>query len=176
MCPVSVVRTHQQNSARAGSPSLSIGAVAVSLWRHEGLGGLFRALPLEVFATGVGRGIYFWAYEELKVCFRREGSPVRASWMADWLAALGTSLVWWSCMFPFDLVKTKVQARGIGTSGLSKPQSASACAQQTLREHGVLRGLYRGFHLTLARSLVSSGTALPIYDALRPHLRSAVGA
>eukprot|EP00672_Neobodo_designis_P003809 CAMPEP_0174882056 /NCGR_PEP_ID=MMETSP1114-20130205/84572_1 /TAXON_ID=312471 /ORGANISM="Neobodo designis, Strain CCAP 1951/1" /LENGTH=323 /DNA_ID=CAMNT_0016117453 /DNA_START=56 /DNA_END=1024 /DNA_ORIENTATION=- len=176
MCPVSVVRTHQQNSARAGRRALSVPEVATDLWRNEGPRGLFRCLGLEVFATGVGRGVYFWAYEELKALFKPEGSPLRGSWTADWAAALGTSLVWWATMFPCDLIKTQLQAVPIAaakraTHKLGKA-TALRCASIIVREHG-LTGLYRGFHLTLARSLASSGTALPIYDALQPHLRAA---
>lgn len=175
-CPLAVVRVHQQNSARAGSRALSASEVLSTLWRTEGLRGPFRALHMELYNSSVGRGLYFLTYECMKQTMHGtrlyEWSPSAATWAS----ALLTSCVWWGFSFPADLIKTRVQADALGVPRHQRRYRGSTleCLRQTVRLDG-MRGLYSGFTLTLARSLCSSGTALPLYDAFRPRARAALG-
>jgi solute carrier family 25 carnitine/acylcarnitine transporter 20/29 len=175
LCPISVVRVQQQNSSRAGHRGLSVREVVSTLTRHEGVAGLYRANGLEMFMGGAGRGIYFATYETLKQVIG-DNTVLGEHVFNDSAAAFITSFIWLLSLFPLEVIKTKLQADTMGVSPCQRRYLGSMreCARQTYRDGG-LRGFYTGFALTLVRSLASSGTALPLYDTLRPRLRSLLG-
>lgn len=165
--PVNFVRTQQQNSARGGAPAITVRAVLRTLRGEEGvLRGVYRGLVMELAQNSVGRGVYFTAYESLKV--------PNVAWLGAtgvWAASLQTCVVWWLSVFPLDVVRTKLQADALRRADRRFAGSAAVCFRVTVKEHG-WRGLYAGLWLSMARSLASSGTALPLYDWLRPRLRA----
>jgi solute carrier family 25 carnitine/acylcarnitine transporter 20/29 len=176
MCPLNVIRTQQQNSGRQGVQPLSVRAVVDTLWRTEGVRGIYRSVGLDALTGGLGRGVYWLSYETLKQRLRDASGSHGANYYVDWAAAFMTAFVWLATIFPLDIVRTKLQADKMGVPITDRLYRGSVreCVRQTYRQFG-LRGFYAGFSLSLARSLASSGTSLPLYDAFKPHFRRAMG-
>ena len=197
-CPCALIRIQQQTAAVQGQAPISTRHVVLKIFADYGVRGFYRAWTLEALSNGVGRMVYFLCYEvfkaQLALVFGAEGESRldgngEAATASTWirlgptqqkvLAAMMTSTLGWLSIFPFDVVKNKLQGdRGILSAVGQLPQQhrfqyagAMDCAKQTLRRHG-WRGFWVGFPVTVMKSLASSGASLPLFDLMKPAFRS----
>jgi solute carrier family 25 carnitine/acylcarnitine transporter 20/29 len=103
-------------------------------------------------------GIWFSTYELLlsqvikQECKPREEIP---GWKIAGCGVI-TGVVLWTAVYPFDVVKSKMQADGFGEKG--RYRNMRDAVRQTWRIEG-LRGFSRGLVPTLVRAVpVSAGT------------------
>jgi hypothetical protein len=88
------------------------------------------------------------------------------------MAAAATSSLGWIAVYPLEAVKVRLQADAILHARRQYP-TFSGCFVDVYRTQGVA-GFFRGFSLTMVKSWISSGLALPLYEFLRPHARARV--
>jgi hypothetical protein len=88
------------------------------------------------------------------------------------LAAACTASLGWICVYPLEVCKVRIQADSILPSQRKYPTFSSVWLD-VYRTMGV-RGFFRGFSLTMMKSWISSGLALPLYEYLRPQMRALV--
>ena len=103
-------------------------------------------------------GIWFSVFEVLlNLTMKMEGKA--RDQIASWkIAACGavTGEVLWTANYPFDVVKSKMQADGFGAE--RRYCNMRHVFRQTWRDHG-FRGFFRGLGPTLLRAFpVSAGT------------------
>lgn len=173
-CPAAIVRIQQQVASIGGAATPSAANVARRLWLAEGGRGLFRALPYEAAASGVGRMVYFTSYDIMKMQVATSCPNLHPT-VAQITAASTTAIVGWVSCFPIDLIKNKLQADAIAARGSPERtyRGFAHCCSETYRIGGA-RAFWTGFTLTVARSMLSSGISLPVFDAMKPRLRSAI--
>ncbi|KLO09929.1 mitochondrial carrier [Schizopora paradoxa] len=150
-----------------------------SIYRTEGLAGLYRGTSLALFGVSNG-AIQFMGYEQLKwLCFeqkrkryKREGK----SWTneADKLSnttytvisgvsKLGALAV----TYPYQVVRSRIQNNATRHLYPTIP----ACIARTFREEGV-RGFYRGLGTNLVRVLPGTCVTFVVYENLAWLFRS----
>ena len=162
--PITVVRIRQQNAACSSSgcqQALPATSIAADIFRREGVRGLWRANGAMAAMNGIGRGIYFGAYEWAKHV-ATAGDPEAATAKTTAGAAFVATASWLLFAFPLDLVMTRVMA-----NPLRCPGGVVAEGSRIVRASGWRAGLYQGFSLALMRSTIWSGIQLPMYDLLR---------
>jgi solute carrier family 25 carnitine/acylcarnitine transporter 20/29 len=171
-CPASVIRIQQQVGGGGTHAAPSILTVGRQLWATEGVAGFYRALPIEAASSGIGRMTYFTTYEMTKGLLARTFPESNATARMCFAASL-TSIIGWASCFPLDVMKNRLQADAIADPAMKQYRGFRHCCEVTYRTGGI-RAFWTGFSLTIARSVISSGISLPVFDTLKPKMRAAV--
>jgi len=111
-----------------------------------------------LYREAIGYGAYFWAYEKLvqremdtKGIRRDQISPVNAVLYG---AAAGYAL--WACIYPIDMIKSRIQTDGFSVSDGRKYLSTLDCVKTVWRTEG-FGAFTRGLTPTLIRSPFANG-------------------
>jgi len=136
---------------------------------EHGIKGLFKGQTATFTREGVGFGIYFWTYEALMQRemqlknIRREQIP--ASKAALYGGISGITL--WSCIYPIDLIKSRMQTDGFGAATGRRYSSTIDCVRQVWKEEG-FRAFTRGAVPTFIRApFANAATFLGFELAMR---------
>lgn len=126
--PLWVVKTRMclQPTMGGDAKYRSVPGALRTIWREEGVRGLYRGLVPALFGVGHG-AIQFTCYEELKKRYRRqrEGTidaasfqhkihPLHYLWMAATSKAVASLLT-----YPYQVIKSRLQASSNGYNGLT---------------------------------------------------------
>ena len=126
-----------------------------------------------------GRGVYLVTYEYVKMLlnqrqverdnlgipasqlYNQNGlhSSVKEGQTTRMMAAAVAGTNSWVCLYPFDVIKARLQLDGAG----SKYKGTIDCFVKTFQEGGV-PALYRGLGYTIIRAAPVASTILPIYE------------
>ncbi|KAL4794764.1 mitochondrial carrier domain-containing protein [Aspergillus venezuelensis] len=165
------IRLQTQNESHPNGNSLRPGVLSTIRYIHaqSGLMGLYRGQTPTMLREFGSYGVWFSVYESLLSHlaspppdpFTKQPSTTkeeRKDIPTYKIASCGiiTGLVLWSVNYPFDVVKSKMQADGFGSQRVYS--NMRDVVRQTWNLHG-LNGFYRGLGPTLARAVpVSAGT------------------
>lgn len=176
-CPASILRIQQQANAGRNKPPPRARDVVASQLKHYGILGLYRAYPFELLGSAIDRMVYFTAYEKWKALLERfdhyddsltpERNHLRTGALRV-LAGILTSTTGWTACYPIEIIKVKVQADSASNPAY---RGFMHCAKVTYEAQG-LRGFWRGYSLAIARSSITSGITLPLFDFVKPWFRS----
>lgn len=199
--PASYIKIQQQTRGGRHGKAPSASAVIKEVIRAHGPQGLWRGVATEWAANSVGRGVYFTIYETLKetlhtTCSSSSSSSVSSSagvvgtsssssrsavaqehlrkFFINFFAAALTSTIGWLSIFHFEQIKVVVMSDAIDPRKQrfpSQPGLSMRVAREIFRRGG-LWSFYRGLGLTLAKSWLSSGLSLPLFDVFKPRMRS----
>ncbi|CAG0918292.1 unnamed protein product [Notodromas monacha] len=154
----SVVAKNRVNTALAYQNGSSVLATLKLIFRGEGVPGLYRGVMPNVFTSGLGWGLYFYAYDNMKAWLKppTEGaadkplSPGQHLAAATWAGVV--SLI---ALNPISVVKTRIiiqkesptalvssSARGGATAAVHYTNSLDAFLK--IYKFEGLRGLYKG--------------------------------
>ncbi|KAL4927669.1 mitochondrial carrier domain-containing protein [Aspergillus undulatus] len=181
------LQTQSQKSVSSPTPSpslgLSSGGVGVGgrggsvlatirqIHSHGGLPGLYRGQVPTMLREFGSYGVWFSVYETLLSRLTVKGPKANERRDRDelptWkIASCGvvTGLVLWTVNYPFDVVKSKMQADGFGEKRVYK--GMRDVVVQTWKESG-LRGFYRGLGPTLVRAVPVSGCTFVVVEMVR---------
>lgn len=120
------------------------------IYKTEGLGkrGLGRGFLLTAMRETPSFGVYFYVYEYL--CRRwTEGSNKTPNFQWTLLAGGLSGMASWSCTYPVDVIKSRIQADGVG--GVEQYKGARDCFRKSVKKEGY-RCLSRGLVSTLIRA------------------------
>ncbi|KAL2920393.1 mitochondrial ornithine carrier protein [Polyrhizophydium stewartii] len=153
-------------------PRGTIGMVAHIL-RTNGLAGLYRGHLGTLLREVAGGAAWFGTYE-VAVKAMVDASPHVASKndLSPWsLMAAGAlaGISYNAALFPADVIKSRQQACVHDASGHGTNASFLAIGRDLYRAEGI-RGLYRGFGITIARSAPTSGIIFLTYELLSRNL------
>ena len=126
---------------------------------HEGvLKGLYRGEAVTILREAQAYGVWFLTFEYLMNAdaarnkIKRE--EISSFKVAGYGGLAGEAL--WLASYPLDVVKSKMQSDGFGSS--MRYKSMSDCFRQTWKAEGI-RGFWKGIGPTLLRAMpVSAGT------------------
>ncbi|GAO48114.1 hypothetical protein G7K_2299-t2 [Saitoella complicata NRRL Y-17804] len=147
--------------------------IARTIWRTEGLRGLYRGVCITSLRDAIGYGFYFWGYEGLKVVLL-EGTgddEVSRVLVAGGLAGCLS----WASILPLDVVKTRVQTVSYATRSSSSSRtpllrerpaervSAWQIAKAALKQEGATV-FFRGMGVTMVRAFIVNGVTFGVYE------------
>ncbi|KAF8513620.1 mitochondrial carrier [Gautieria morchelliformis] len=124
----------------------------------HGVAGIFKGQTATFTREAVGYGAYFWAYESLMRREMRQKGVARdqipAAKTVLFGAAAGYAL--WACIYPIDVIKSRMQTDGFSAATGRKYDSTIHCIRTVLRTEG--GGAFtRGLGPTLIRSPFANG-------------------
>ena len=134
--------------------------------------GAWKGLGATLLRDGLPHGVWFASYEYAKTELtdyrsRSNGGDAPGHDIATpMLAGAFAATTAWSVGYPFDLIKTRIQA-GSG-------KGIVATAKVLVDESGgrVVHGLYRGFSLKLVRAIPASAIGFLTYETVAKSLTS----
>mmetsp|Transcript_18561 Transcript_18561/g.27532 ORF Transcript_18561/g.27532 Transcript_18561/m.27532 type:complete len:306 (-) Transcript_18561:133-1050(-) len=168
MSPVELIKVEQQ----------VVGTSALSATRNVAKGflsaqnGAWRGLGATLLRDGIPHGVWFLSYEYAKnslverARMNQEKSSILGSNSSNsvgipLLSGAFAATVAWAVGYPFDLIKTRIQAGG--TKGIIDT------AKELVHESGgrPILGLYRGFTLKLVRAIPASAIGFFVYEYVK---------
>lgn len=149
--PVVVLKTRQQVSQK----HMSCMSVGTNILRHEGFKGMYRGFGTSLMGTIPARALYMSALEITKsyvgttavqLGFSETAAAAVANASAGLSAAMAAQLVW----TPVDVISQRLMVQGgQGMSQISTNYSGGIDAFRTITRTDGLRGLYRGFGMSI---------------------------
>ncbi len=176
ICPMEHLKCRLQVQHGNGSNNLYKGPVQVAkaIFSGHGFTGLYRGWWAtawrEVPAFGVYFAFYDFAKDALNTFFAKQaGIDAKDSasrehshtWAASALAGGTTGALTWFMIYPFDVIKTKIQTSPMDTP-LEKRRML-AVAQDIIRRDGI-KAMFRGLNVTVIRAFPVNGIIFPVYE------------
>ncbi|CAA0828694.1 Mitochondrial arginine transporter BAC2 [Striga hermonthica] len=163
LCPVELVKIHlqlqQQEAAHIQRGPLD---VMRTIFKTQGLRGVYRGLAITLLKEVPSHGAYFWTYkytrEKLHPGCRKNGQETFGTML---LAGGMAGVASWMCCYPLDVVKTRIQAE-CGSSAV-KYDGIADCFRKSVREEGP-GVLWRGLGTTVARAFIVNGAIFTAYE------------
>lgn len=122
----------------------------MKIWQEEGFGATFRGLGGVLARDIPATAIYFGSFHYLNTIFVPEGCGMETLTVVHFLFTGGCAgLLSWALLYPVDIVKTRIQAEGIGHD--KKYRSYMDCLTKSNKEEGFV-WLTRGFTATMLRA------------------------
>ncbi|XP_028756164.1 mitochondrial arginine transporter BAC2 [Neltuma alba] len=167
LSPVELVkiRLQLQNTGKVTESHKGPSQVAKTIWKKEGLKGIYRGLGITVLRDAPSHGFYFWTYEYMREqlhpgCRKSGQESLNTMLMAGGLAGVAS----WVCCYPLDVIKTRLQAQ---TPSSVKYRGIFDCLRKSVKEEGSTV-LWRGLGTAVTRAFVVNGAIFSAYEiALR---------
>lgn len=176
--PLWVVKTrmfldHSRASDSASRPRVSLVGALVSLYRSEGVGGLYRGFVPGLFGVSHG-AVQFMVYEELKKWrlaqrSRRASTSSLETQVAAWsapetIAMSVASKAFAACAtYPYQVIRSRAQAS-------DTPVSLRSVVRATWRAEG-LAGFYRGLWVNLVKVMPAACTVFVVYEQMGGYMK-----
>ena len=138
-------------------------AMVKNIYRSEGLAGCYRGMVPTVWGDAIGFGIYFMTYENTRLLLQQSvfsGSEFFPSFIAGGLAGICT----WSCSYPFDIMKARLQMDGVHAE---RQYKGMVDCFLKMRKEGGIRMLFKALTPTLLRAFVWSAAAFPAVEFVK---------
>ncbi|KAG4093863.1 mitochondrial carrier [Neocallimastix lanati (nom. inval.)] len=161
-CPLELIKMQRQieqllvRQRQYSTTSLQTG---INIFKANGIRGLYRGFLFQGFRDAIGTGSYFCAYEITKKLLTlgdRESTHV-THFFAGGFAGIAS----WICIFPIDLVKSKLQIDVKSKNKIYKSQLQ--CIKQIYKTSGV-RGFYHGISSCLIRAFPVHALNFVVYE------------
>ena len=156
----------QQLAGMRGEKPLGMLAQTASIWRGEGVRGLYRGFSAAALREATYSSLRFGLYEPLKVALDTSGGteelPVWKKITAGLVAGAGAAAI----ASPTDLLMIQMAA-----SKRFPPPSMFEVGRDVIAKDGVM-GLYKGLSTTVARAAVLGATKMATYDVVKTELRA----
>eukprot|EP00521_Asterionellopsis_glacialis_P009298 CAMPEP_0195281352 /NCGR_PEP_ID=MMETSP0707-20130614/701_1 /TAXON_ID=33640 /ORGANISM="Asterionellopsis glacialis, Strain CCMP134" /LENGTH=312 /DNA_ID=CAMNT_0040340233 /DNA_START=168 /DNA_END=1106 /DNA_ORIENTATION=+ len=171
MSPVELIKVTQQvvgKNAAAATSSVARGLFTTSS------SGAWKGLGATLLRDGIPHGVWFASYEYAKTELEERRHLGEASGsgnsggsdnvMIPLVSGAFAAAVAWGVGYPFDLIKTRIQAGGT--------QGIVGTAKELVQEAGgrPIAGLYRGFGLKLLRAVPASAIGFTVYEFVKDQI------
>lgn len=177
ICPMEHIKCRLQVQHGKGAPdNLYKGPIQASrsVLANHGVSGLYRGwcvtLWREVPAFGAYFAFYDYAKDRMNSFFAKQaGIPEDQAdsayqshtWAASALAGGTTGALTWAMIYPFDVIKTKIQTSPLDTPAAER--TILNVGRNIVRKNGV-RALFRGLDVTIIRAFPVNATVFPVYE------------
>ena len=177
ICPMEHLKCRLQvQHGKGSSDFLYKGPVQVAkaIVSGHGMTGLYRGWWATAWREVPAFGVYFAFYDYAKDVLnnffaRRAGIDEKDSgarhhshtWAASALAGGTTGALTWLMIYPFDIIKTRIQTSPMDTP-LEKRRMI-AVAQDIIRKDGY-QAMFRGLNVTVIRAFPVNGIIFPVYE------------
>jgi len=164
------IRLQLQTSVPGSSAYLGPLGMLRAVIRAEGVGGLFRGLTITAIRDIPSYGIYFACFEgtreHLQPGSRRAGG--KSNPWAVWAAGGVAGAISWLFVYPFDVMKSRIQATSAKGSAY---RGWLHCAGVGLRDEG-FRVFFKGLSATLTRAFLVNGAIFTAYEIVHDALQA----
>lgn len=134
---------------------------AIKLYRAHGLPGLYPGLMITIVRDVPGCAVYYSAWEYLCRKFTQMGETRHDMSVPSLMMAGGLcGVAGWVCVYPLDVVKTRLQIDGAGSA--REYTGALDCIAKSYRQGGV-RVFFRGITATVVRAFPCNAATLMAY-------------
>ncbi|KXN67540.1 mitochondrial carrier [Conidiobolus coronatus NRRL 28638] len=134
--------------------------------RDHGFFKLYNSFGTYLLKDGIGTGIYFGLYETFKFSWLEIlGSTSSYAPFVPLLAGGMSGTLSWLVIFPFDLVKSRLQREGLFPPAQRQYQGPWDCFKK-LKKEGGTRIFYRGIGPTLIRALPIHSLNFFVYESV----------
>ncbi|XP_062089350.1 mitochondrial arginine transporter BAC2 [Humulus lupulus] len=167
--PLDTLRIRQQQHLHTGS-AFSILRNVVST---EGPGALYRGMAAPLASVTFQNAMVFQIYAVLSRAFDSSISPKDPpSYKGVALGGVGTGALQSLMLAPVELVKIRLQLQGTGQAKTKKvqPYKGPVSVVKSIMKREGLRGMYRGFTITVLRDAPAHGVYFSTYEYMREHL------
>ncbi|KAL6050302.1 Mitochondrial basic amino acids transporter [Balamuthia mandrillaris] len=177
VCPVELIKTRLQvqgeAATRRGPPPYTgpLDCIRKTI-RYDGVRGLFRGMNATWLRDIPSYAFYFWSYEATRRYLTSDGASIsQLSHLGQLFAGGVGGMACWTCSFPMDVVKTrlqiqewgKVDMQGTMVTGPRKYNGFWDCTVQSYRNEG-LQVFFKGFTPALARAFVVNAVVFYVYE------------
>ena len=131
------------------------------IYKSAGIKGIFQGFPPSMVRDVPGFVVYFGSYEILLDLLIQRRSRGDASPLASIFAGGVAGMLSWAATFPFDVVKSLMQADG--NDGKFVYKGARDCFVKTYRTGGI-RLLFAGLVPSLLRAFPTNGIIFFVYN------------
>ena len=146
-----------------------------TLFREGGVKLLYRGFGPQVWREGLGFGTYFASYEGLCMLFSPTGRKSDAGTLTYFMAGGCSGMLIWAVIFPFDLVKARLQNEAtMADKGGNKYSGAWDCVRKTYMGGGV-KAFYSGIKPSLLRAFPVHSLIFVVYEATLNAIRGKPG-
>lgn len=164
VCPIELIKIklQMQTEVRRTTSSRYRGAIDCirKIYNTSGSRGLFQGISPLLFRDIPGFVTYFGSYEILLDLLSQTKSRAEVGPLATIFAGGFAGMISWASTFPFDVIKSRMQADGNGGTLLYK--GAIDCFVQNYKTSG-FRGLYSGLGPTLLRAFPTNAVIFYVY-------------
>eukprot|EP00047_Mylnosiga_fluctuans_P012417 m.25928 g.25928 ORF g.25928 m.25928 type:complete len:297 (-) comp4221_c0_seq1:288-1178(-) len=132
--------------------------------RTNGFMGLYRGLASPLLGSMVENGVLFSVYGLCKTSMLVNMPETATSFMSTLVPSILAGVAVTAVITPVELVKCRLQVQ-VGAGHAIKYKGPWDCFIRTVREEGLIRGLYRGGGATLAREIPGNFAWFSTYEA-----------
>ncbi|RHX97548.1 hypothetical protein DYB25_007199 [Aphanomyces astaci] len=158
--PLDTIKVRLQTQAQ----SSSIVNTFRSIVQSEGVTGLYKGILSPILSNAPINAVVFAVYGQVsRVIATSTNEPLTPAQQCVAGSFAGLFQVIFAA--PAELVKITMQVNTTASK-----QSALACARHLARQHGIYRGLYRGWQLTMLRDVPAFGSYFFAYDVMKQAL------
>ena len=165
-----VMTTAKPTSSAASKPTQPMYTGAWHCLRHtvqeKGFWSLYRGISSPLLGSVLENAVLFVAYGEIQRQIKGEHNNERELTLLELSLAGGlagglTPFV----LTPFELVKCRLQVQASAASGFVQYKGPIDCAIQTVKQEGIVRGLYKGNVSMILREIPGVSNAWNVVDA-----------
>ena len=185
VCPMEHVKCRLQvQHGKGAADNIYKGPVQAtrSIVGSHGLAGLYRGWIVtcwrELPAFGAYFAFYDFAKDRINTFFakqagvdEKEASTGFAehshTWVASALAGGSTGAITWAMVYPFDIIKTRIQTAPIEAPVTTR--RIHTVALNIIRKEG-FSALFRGLNVTVIRAFPVNGIIFPVYEYVLMHV------
>lgn len=176
MSPVELIKVNQQVVGRS-LPSATNMLVSDVASREMNIA--WRGLGATLLRDGLPHGIWFASYdytkdrlEKLRNVDGDENILLKSNSSIPLLSGAFAAFAAWAVGYPFDIIKTRIQAvEGPGSERLTVSQATRDILQES--KGRPIANFYRGFWLKIAKAVPASAINFFVYESVANNLRNA---
>lgn len=134
-----------------------------TIFKKDGIRGIYRGLPASLHGMVVHRGLYFGGFDTLKEKLSEASSDGNVALWKSWMVAQGVTSSAGMVSYPLDTVRRRMMMQ----SGLEQPVYSNTldCWRKIYRTEGIF-SFYRGAVSSMFRS-TGSAAILVLYDEVK---------
>jgi hypothetical protein len=168
--PFDVVKIRIQNNSPSHPwPERRMLLGLIKLWEVEGIVGWTRGINASILRELFYSSIRIGAYEPI-LHFLHSDQETIASPMVKYLSGLFSGGIGSALANPTDLVKVNFQAYIPGGHSPPLPYSSTLGAFRYLHRQGGIKGMYKGWAITSARSAILTSAQIGSYDTIKNNI------
>ncbi|KDO28283.1 hypothetical protein SPRG_06334 [Saprolegnia parasitica CBS 223.65] len=156
--PLDTIKVRLQTQAQRGSVVAAFRSIAAK----EGFRGFYKGMVSPIVSNAPINAVVFAIYGQAS---RALAGDAPLSPGQQYLAGALAGLAQVTFSAPAELVKIQMQV-----DTRTSASSSFACARQIVRQHGVSRGLYHGWQLTILRDVPAFGSYFFTYEVAKEML------
>jgi solute carrier family 25 carnitine/acylcarnitine transporter 20/29 len=163
--PVELMKTQMQVQYRNPDTSKHYKGsfdAAKKIIKTAGLGKVFMGLPATMIREIPGTAGYYAAYEFSRRMIAGDDDPKNLPVHLLLLSGALGGIGYWLCCYPFDLIKSRIQAQSVHAPPTYR--SWLHCARTMIATEGGYRALFRGFDAAIIRTIPASGATFVAFE------------